>query len=288
MADGQGHKYERNTFPREIAPNIFWFGNCLKISVTAEIMHIHLNQFLLKGEEKTLLIDTGMPRHWDSLKAQLNIALGGRSLDYLFPTHPEVPHCANIPNILDEYPSCSLIGDVRDYGLYYPETRGRALNVSVGDAVDLGGLKLRFVPAILKDLPSSLWAFEETHRIMFVADGFAFLHAGSQNPMLDEPLHRPGECTLTSTELGSGVNVELGNFIIRAALHWSRFVDPDRLLKEMDELIDEHKPSIIASAHGNIIVDVDHVLPMIREMHHKAYADAGIPGRKPAASRQSA
>ncbi|WP_424138297.1 MBL fold metallo-hydrolase [Roseomonas chloroacetimidivorans] len=261
-------------FPREIAPGILWFGNCLRITMGGEVFHSHLGVYLLKGNEKTLLVDTGMTRHWKSMRRQIDRALDGRSLDYVFPTHPEVPHCSNIPNLLDHYPGSRVVGDVRDYHLYYPEYADRFGEMGAGDVIDLGGQRVVFVPAVIRDLPSSLWAYEETRQVMFVADGFGFAHAGSDDPSRDDPLHRPGECALTSEEIIDGLQVGRGEFVVRAALYWSRFVDPAPLFAEMRDLLTAHPATIIAPAHGNVVVDVPRTLPIAQQTHANAFGGA--------------
>ena len=258
-------------FPRQIAPNIYWFGNCIPVEVDGEVLHSHLGVYLLKGQSKTLLVDTGIPRYRKSFQEQLDVALAGRSLDFIFPTHPEVPHASNLPNLLERYPAAKVVGDTRDYHLYYPHYVDHLLPKAEGDTIDLGGLTFHFVKAVLRDLPSSLWGYEATHRVMFVADGFAFLHNGSDNPNSDDPLHRPGDCTLTSAELIQGLDIEKGEFIVRAALYWSRYVDPDILFTQIAELFKTYPTDIIGPAHGHAIVDVAAALPAVKQTHINAY-----------------
>lgn len=266
-------------FPREIAPNIDWFGNCLPVSKGDEVFHAHLGVFLLKGTKHTLLVDTGMPKFWGSMKAQLDAALDGRQLDYLFPTHPESPHAANLPKILDRYPGCRVVGDTRDYALYHPGHADRLDPSKLGDEIDLGELKLTFIPAVFKDLPSTLWAYESTHQVMFVSDGFAFLHTGSAVPEDDDPLHRPGECALNSSELIGGLTTEKGDFIVRASLYWSRFVEPELIFTQLRELFEKYPTKVIAPAHGNVIVDVPGVLPVVMQTHIDAFETTFNPNK---------
>ena len=82
-----------------------------------------------------------------------------------------------------------MIGDVRDYELYYPEYAGRFIQKEPGDFVDLGDRKFAVVPAIWCDLKETLWGFDTKDRILFVADGFSATHH-----------HVPGHCGLTAGE----------------------------------------------------------------------------------------
>lgn len=257
--------------PREISRDILWLGSCIPVSINDETFHSHLGMYLLRGTDRTLLIDTGMPRFWPAVKRQLDVALGGRRLDYVFPTHPEVPHSANVPNILDSYPECRLIGDTRDYHLFYPQYVNRMDSVVANDEIDLGGLTFVFIDAVLKDLPSTLWGYERRERIMFVADGFAFLHPGDELSANDDPLHRPGDCGKLSSEIAGGLDVQLGEFIVKAALYWSRYVDPEHLFRSIRSLLSTYPTRMIAPAHSCVIDDVEGSIPIVQLTHENAY-----------------
>ena len=63
----------------------------------------------LLGTAATVLIDTAVPFGWRQLRAQFARVLGGRPLDYIFPTHPEAPHMGNIGPLLQDYPEARLM-----------------------------------------------------------------------------------------------------------------------------------------------------------------------------------
>jgi hypothetical protein len=269
-------KSKAGNFPREIAKNVFWFGNCVKFDVDGEVLHAHFGIYLLIGKDRTLLVDTGVPRYWPSQKIQMDAALAGRPLDYVFITHLEVPHSTNLPNILESYPQCRVVGDARDFHLFYPQYTDRMDPKTEGDEVDLGDLRLKFIPAVLKDLPGSLWAYESAQQVMFVADGFAFAHSGSDDPLHDDPLHRPGECTFTSSELLDGLEVGKGEMIVRTALYWSRYVDPDSLFEKIGQLLAIYPTKVICPAHSNVIVDIERALPIVKQTHLNAFQSASL------------
>src|SRR5699024_12704655 len=55
------------------------------------------------GDERTLLLDTGHPSHWDAVEPALDALLGDRPLDLVLPTHPEMPHAGNLPKLARKY-----------------------------------------------------------------------------------------------------------------------------------------------------------------------------------------
>jgi len=163
-------------FPREIADKIFWINQCMGAGSKDHPVHLHLSLFLLRGDNHTMLVDTSMQALWPSIELQLDRVLAGRTLDYLFVTHPELPHSAALPLLLKKYPDMKVVGDMRDYHVFFPEHAHRFHHKVPADVMDLGDLKVTFIDGVIKDLPGTLWAYESTRQAMFVCDGFSFTH----------------------------------------------------------------------------------------------------------------
>jgi len=260
------------TAPREIAGSVFWMGACRRMLVDGQQVHNHHSAYLIRGASKTLLVDTSSPGFWPLLEAQLDAVLGGRPLDLVAPTHPEVAHAGNLARLLQKYPGAEVAGDVRDYHLYFPELAARLRTVAVGQEIDLGGGRsFILLPAPIRDLPSSVWGYETGRRVMFVGDGFGYVHRGSPEPDQDLPVHAPGECWLVSDELPAPPSVELTEHVTRQALVWSRFIDATAVLREVDELMERYPPAVIAPAHGNVISNPAAVWPVIRSSFDRAF-----------------
>ena len=262
--------------PREIAPGIHWFGPCNSTDMGGGTMHVHLSVFLLLGATHTLLIDTSTPTFWPKVAGDLERLLGGRTLDYILPTHCELPHSSNLPLLLTAYPAACVVGDLRDYHLYYPEFAERFEQRPLGVGLDLGGLQLTFVEAVLRDLPTTVWVYEATRQVMFVADGFSYVHTPSQaslsreDPETGTPYHMLGECALTTGELQGDINEVQAAYLLRSALWWSRYVNADQLFRRVADIFEEYPTKVIAPAHGNVIVDPERIVPIIRDVHRRA------------------
>lgn len=127
------------TLPVEIKPGIFWLGGCVPGDVDGRPLHSSHHQFLIVGDDAVLLVDTWFPSMWPELEHQLHEVLGDRPVDYVFVTHQEIPHCGNIPRLLQKYPGSKIVGDTRDYHLYFPRYADRFEHDDAGDAIDLGG-----------------------------------------------------------------------------------------------------------------------------------------------------
>ncbi len=251
----------RPTLPREMAPGLTWLGTCLEVlpriqgaylkNAGSRILHAHQSFFLIAGERATAIVDTGQPQHWPEIEGQLEQALAGRDLDFVFPTHPEYVHYGLLPYWLEKYPKARAVGDTRNFHLYYPALVDRFDRLAPGDAIDLGGRSLLMVEAIIHDIPNSLWGYDTGSRTLFSSDAFAYSHQ-----------HDAGECALTSAELPAGLDDVA--MTISSALHWARYVDDvDALFDRVRAFGREHPITMIAPAHGSFIVDPDTMLELL-------------------------
>jgi flavorubredoxin len=232
------------------------------------------------GSERTLLVDTGDPRHWPAIKGQLDEALGGRSLDYVLPTHPEIPHAGNLAALLERFPSARVVGDIRDYHVHYPELADRLQPVAPGGTISLGDRDFEVLKAYVYDLHNTVWGLDRGARVMFVSDGFGYVHEVPEDSELDvdEPAHRPGDCRRMSAEMPVPTTVEQAAYGIGRALYWTRFVDVTTIFAEIERLLDAESVDFIAPAHGNVISDVDTMLRTSLMAHRQVY-EAGRSGR---------
>ena len=241
-------------FPREITPGFFWFSTCLEIVTGGKTTHNHNSCFLFVGEKKSLLADTGMPYGWEALRDQLKVALKGRPLDYIFPTHGESPHMGNSELLLDEYPDSVLIGDLRNYHLYYPDHTHRFREMRAGDRIDLGGREIWLTPAAIHDLPNTLWCYEPRDKILIVADGYPFTHE-----------HNAGQCALTDVEMPRRPQAKDTTLVIERALSWTRYVDAERTIAELDAFLKEYPTEIVGPTHGAITLDLAGISAVFKE-----------------------
>ena len=241
------------TFPREFAPSAFWFSACLNITVNGALLHNHNSCYLLVGTHATVLIDTCPPFGWSEFRLQLAKALNGRALDYIFPTHPEAPHMGNTGPLLAQYPMARLIGDLRNYELYFPDAQHRFQPMRAGEVLDLGDRSLVMVPAVVHDLPNTLWGYEPQHRIVFVSDGYPYTHE-----------HLAGQCAMTSDELPVSPRPEDTGVVIESALGWTRHVDAELTIAALDALLARYPAQIIAPAHGGVITNASKITEIFK------------------------
>jgi flavorubredoxin len=106
-----------NRMPREIAPGVFWIGDCLAQRHKGKIYHGYNAAFLVAGETASCLVETGHPKDFPVIERHTNelFARGVAPLKYLFVTHQETPHCGGLGRVLKAHPEAILCGDVSDY-----------------------------------------------------------------------------------------------------------------------------------------------------------------------------
>ena len=268
---GEGKRASSRVLPREVAAGVHWVGACLILDYGAEIVHVHASAYLVLGTERALLVDTGHPAHWPVVERQLDSVLEGRVLDYIFPTHGELPHAGSLERLVAKYPGVIVVGDVRDYHLLQPNITPQLRAHIAGDQIDLGGgVRFTFMPALIRDLPTTLWGFAEPGRVLFVSDGFSFTHHAALAEASDA-IHLPGECALLSEELPWDPDLKQAAFLNERALYWTRYVDVGPMFDEIVTMLEATSTRLIAPAHGNPVTDVGRILPIIREVHRLAF-----------------
>ncbi len=236
--------HRRQALPRQIAPGIVWMSTCLEVPIDGRPMHSHNNCYLFMGAERTLLLDNGHAAGWKTLRGELETVLDGRPLDYLFPTHPETPHMGNTGPLLDLFPQALIVGDVRNYHLYFPHAEARLRQLSPGDAIDLGGMHVETVEAVVHDLPNTLWAYERGSGLLCVSDAFPYIHE-----------HDAGQCGLLAEELPAPPDAASAGWAISRALNWIRYVDPALVIADLDRLWQDYPVRMIGPSHGGVITD---------------------------------
>lgn len=238
---------------REVAKGVHWLGDCVRLTYRGDQIHSHMSCFLIVGDNHSLLIDTGHPSHWPNVERGLDAILGDRPLDLVLPTHSEMPHAGNLPRLLTKYPTARVVGDVRDYHLFYPALADRLDPTPSGEELDLGATGVVVLPALWRDLPSTVWAYETRSRVLFVADGFCYVH-----------YHQTGHCTLTSSELPQPPDIEQTMFVNERGLIWTRFGDVSTTFAAVDQLLDTYPPALIAPAHGGVIDNPAVLIPILK------------------------
>jgi len=132
------------------------------------------NSYLIKGSEKTALIDTVDPTMGDVLINHLN-QLGVESVDYVVAHHAEQDHSGALPQVLGKYPRAKVIATSRCKEmlvdlLLIPEER--VVTVNDRETLSLGDRTLEFIHTPWVHWPETMVTHLREEKILFPCDFF--------------------------------------------------------------------------------------------------------------------
>lgn len=134
---------------------------------------VSYNSYLLV-DEKTALFDTVDICYSDLFLQKLEIALAGRSLDYVVINHMEPDHSGSLGLLKSKYPNIQIIGNKRTADMvegFYNITEGVKV-IADGDELSLGKKTLRFYLTPMVHWPETMMTYEVTEKMLFSGDAF--------------------------------------------------------------------------------------------------------------------
>jgi len=145
------------------------------------------NSYLVRGTEKTALIDTVHAPKLGALLSNLEKAGVGR-LDYIVSNHSEGDHSGCIPKMLELYPEARVVTNEKCKELLMDSLmihEDRFTVIGDGDALELGGKTLEFMITPWVHWPDTMLTYLRQDRILFTCDLFGS-HLSPLNPL--EPM----------------------------------------------------------------------------------------------------
>jgi flavorubredoxin len=130
------------------------------------------NAYLIRGRDKTVLIDAVEPQKLPVLRAYLEDV---PRVDYVISQHTEQDHSGGLPWVLDRYPGIKLLASepakplLADHLGLDPARIG---TVADGERLELGGKTLRFIYTPWVHWPETMSTYLEEDRILFSCDWF--------------------------------------------------------------------------------------------------------------------
>jgi flavorubredoxin len=147
------------------------------------------NSYLIKGSEKTALIDAVDPTKEKELLENLDEA-GINKIDYIIANHAEQDHSGGIPVLLKKFPEAKILTNQKckdmlmDLLLIPPE---KFLTVNDGEKISLGDKTLEFIIAPWVHWPETMLTYLVEDKILFPCDLFGSHLASSELYAVDEP-----------------------------------------------------------------------------------------------------
>ncbi len=235
---------------REIVPGIFWVGALdFDRRIFDELIPLptgtSYNAYLIRGSEKTALIDTVDPTKEFDLISNL-VTMGVERIDYVVINHAEQDHAGSLPMILEFFPTAEVVTnekcrDMLISLLHVPEGKFRI--VKDGETLSLGNRTLQFLLTPWTHWPETQVTFLQEERILFPCDLFGFHHASTE-------LYVRGR----------------EDFYIPAKRYFAEIMMPFRtLIKGHLGKIRALRPAMIAPSHGPIHRNPDLILDAYAE-----------------------
>lgn len=178
---------------REIAQGIFWvgaldFSRRLFDALIPTPEGTSYNAYLIKGSEKTALIDTVDPAKEFELVSNL-LKLGVERIDYVIVNHAEQDHSGSLPMILEFYPDAMVVTNEKCKEflialLQLPPERMKI--VKDNETLSLGDRTLEFHLTPWTHWPETQITYLKEDRILFSCDLFGLHLASSDLYVADE------------------------------------------------------------------------------------------------------
>jgi len=178
---------------REVAQGIFWVGVLdFDRRIFDELIPLpegtSYNAYLIRGGEKTALIDTVDPSKEFELISNI-VKLGVDRIDYVVINHAEQDHSGTLPMILEFFPDAVIVTNekCRDFLtalLHIPQEAFRI--IKDGDTLSLGDRTLEFFLTPWTHWPETQITYLREDQILFSCDLFGFHMATSDLFITDE------------------------------------------------------------------------------------------------------
>ncbi|MBQ5904154.1 MAG: MBL fold metallo-hydrolase, partial [Alistipes sp.] len=137
---------------------------------------ISYNSYLI-FDEQVALMDAVDSRMCDEWLEKVQVALAGRTPDYLVVHHMEPDHSGSIVEALKRYPKMKIVSSARAIqmlGQFFDgvDFSHNTLVVKEGDALSLGSRELKFYTAAMVHWPEVIFSYDTQDKVVFSADAF--------------------------------------------------------------------------------------------------------------------
>lgn len=232
---------------QEIKNNIFYCGlNDCDRRIFDELIPLEhgtsYNSYLVKGSEKTAIIDTMYPpKTKEYLKRLAENNIG--KVDYIIANHGEQDHSGSIPALLEKYPSAIVLTNPKcaeniKSMLLVPDEKIRV--ISDGEEVSLGDKTLKFIFAPGVHWPDTMFTYIKEDNVICTCD---FLGAH-----------------YTFSDVFA---VESESLMKSAKRYYAEIMMPFRMMSERyTKMLKEMKVDMILPSHGPVYKNPAYILDL--------------------------
>lgn len=171
---------------REIVPGVLWVGALdFDRRIFDELIPLpsgtSYNAYLIRGSEKTALIDTVDPTKEYDLISNL-VKLGIERIDYIVINHAEQDHAGSLPMVLEFFPDARIVTNEKCRDLLIALlhlTKDRFMVIQDRETLPLGDRTLEFILTPWTHWPETQVTYLREDRILFPCDLFGYHTATS-------------------------------------------------------------------------------------------------------------
>ncbi|MFA6783233.1 MAG: flavodoxin domain-containing protein, partial [Sedimentibacter sp.] len=164
----------------KLKDNIYWVGSLdPDLDVFDIIMRTEFgtsyNSYVVKGSEKTALIETVKLKFYDDYMEKLKeVNVDVSEVDYIVLNHTEPDHSGSIENIIKLSPNIQLVGSKQaiEYMKHICNTEFKSIVVKNGDELSLGDKTFKFYDAKFLHWPDTIFTYLPEDKILFTCDAF--------------------------------------------------------------------------------------------------------------------
>ncbi len=203
------------------------------------------NAYLVRGEHKTVLLDTVDPRFTEHLLARLD-SVGAPKIDFIVSHHAEQDHSGAIPRVLALHPEAKVLATRKAKAMLVDLleiAEDRIQVVADGERLDLGGLTMEFIHFPWVHWPETMMTWLPERRVLFSCDLFGAHLATSELFAGDDPAVLPS-----------------------AKRYYAEIMMPfkGKIRKKLDTLT-SLAPAIVATSHGPLYERPEIIFDAYRE-----------------------
>lgn len=163
----------------ELNPGLYWCGVLdPDLAVFDIIMQTEFgttyNAYILKGSEKSALIEASKAMFWDDYKREVEQVADLKDIDYIVVSHTEPDHTGTMEKILDINPNIKIVATAAAIGYLQHIVNREFYSIAVkdGDTLDLGGVTLTFMPLPNLHWPDTMFTYVDKYKALITCDAF--------------------------------------------------------------------------------------------------------------------
>ena len=212
------------------------------------------NAYLVKGSEKTALLDTVDSEKVDLLIGHL-LKAGADKVDYIISHHAEQDHSGSIPDMLLMYPDAKVVTNPKCAKMLIDHlhiTEDQIIEIEEGQTLSLGDKTLKFIYTPWVHWPETMSTWLEEDKILFSCDFFGSHLATGDLFVTDEARTLEGAkryygeimMPFRSSIRGNLKKLELLDIQMIAPSHGPVWDEPKAIINAYSQWVDE---SVIAN-----------------------------------------